>query len=434
MGTVWGAVRPVDGADAFWFLTVAILVGSTALFQFKVSARVAEQKRSLVERVDGASKKLNKAIQTDTDRLRYSLRREFQTLQADGAQFKANQGNDPQVDSGLQIQFTNRLDHLAQVIGRSTQARLSNQIEKTERLNDLRLALDNHQRTEHSPVPQIGERMDRTTENVESEQRVGIAVQQGGQMTSQERQWKFHGDRLAQFQSKHEGERCFIIGNGPSLKDMDLRPLRTETTFGLNRIYLLFDKIGFPTTYHVSINRLVIEQCANEIQQLPTTKFVKWESKAGGRHWTSQDWLDHSPDLFFINAGTDVNFSHSPIETKMWEGGTVTYVAMQLAYFMGFSEVVLIGVDHRFVSQGPNNQEIVSEGDDLNHFDPNYFGKGFRWQLPDLETSELAYEIAKWRFEGSGRRIVDATVNGALQVFNKVDYEEVLHGQPIPAP
>lgn len=51
-----------------------------------------------------------------------------------------------------------------------------------------------------------------------------------------------------------------------------------------------------------------------------------------------------------------------------------------------------------------------------------YFGTGFRWQLPDLQASERAYSLARQRFELGGRRVLDATVDGKLQVFEKVSY------------
>jgi hypothetical protein len=63
-----------------------------------------------------------------------------------------------------------------------------------------------------------------------------------------------------------------------------------------------------------------------------------------------------------------------------------------------------------------------STGDDPNHFAPNYFGKGFRWHLPDLEGSELAYRVAKHIFAMNGRKIFDATINGKLDVFPKAAY------------
>ena len=195
---------------------------------------------------------------------------------------------------------------------------------------------------------------------------------------------------------------------------MDLTPLRDETTFGLNRIYLLFPRIGFHTTYYVSVNRLVVEQCADEIQQLPMPKFISWYAR---------DVICFTDDMMFVRDPRDGSLSFSPWPFwRIWEGATVTYVAMQLAYYMGFQHVILIGVDHSFVTKGTPHETVLSQGADPNHFDPNYFGKGFRWQLPDLDTSERAYRLAKHAFEDDGRTIVDATVGGNLQVFPKVAY------------
>ncbi len=92
---------------------------------------------------------------------------------------------------------------------------------------------------------------------------------------------------------------------------------------------------------------------------------------------------------------------------------------------MGFEEVILIGVDHSFASKGRPNETVVSAGDDPNHFSPNYFDRGFRWQLPDLEASERAYRMAKEAYERHGRRILDATLGGKLEVFPKVAYESL---------
>ena len=89
---------------------------------------------------------------------------------------------------------------------------------------------------------------------------------------------------------------------------------------------------------------------------------------------------------------------------------------------MGFSEVYLIGVDHSFISKGTANQTVVSSGDDPNHFSPEYFGKGFRWQLPDLNTSEVSYQMANNSFLAAGRKVFDATIGGKLEVFPKIDY------------
>lgn len=223
---------------------------------------------------------------------------------------------------------------------------------------------------------------------------------------------------IRQFRGIHRGERCVIIGNGPSLKKTNMGLLRNEHTFGLNRIYLMFDELGFETTFHVVINRHVVEQCADDFRKISAPLFTTAPNR---------EFLYGATNTAFLNTivGLWPYFSRDAAR-GVWEGYTVTYVAMQLAYYMGFSEVILIGVDHCFAISGAPNQLVESTGPDASHFDPRYFPKGFKWQLPDLENSEVAYRLAHKAFEADGRRIVDATVDGALTIFPKATLEEAL--------
>ncbi len=220
--------------------------------------------------------------------------------------------------------------------------------------------------------------------------------------------------RLAAYKDKHKGQRCVIIGNGPSLKNTDVSRIKDEYTFGMNRIYLAFPEWGFETSYFVSINDLVIEQCAEDIRALAMPKFLSWHS---------HPYIEPTEDTMFLHTTYYDPVFARDVRSRVWEGATVTYVAMQIAFYMGFEQVILIGVDHSFKAKGEPNKTVVSEGDDESHFDPKYFGKGFRWQLPDLETSELAYRRARQVYEQHGRKILDATVGGHLDVFPKVDFD-----------
>ncbi len=231
--------------------------------------------------------------------------------------------------------------------------------------------------------------------------------------------WMHNKARLNALAGSHKGERCFLIGNGPSLRNTDLSLLKNDFTIGLNRIYLAFEQYHFKTSCLVSVNDLVLEQCHAEMNALDLPIFVTWRA----RQWFKASDHVHFLDTDFTGAE---NFS-ADATGRLYEGFTVTYVGMQLAYFMGFSEVILIGVDHNFATKGEANKKVISEGDDPNHFAPNYFGKGFVWQLPDLEGSERAYRLAKAAFEADGRSIVDATVDGKLAVFPKVDYTSLFN-------
>lgn len=221
--------------------------------------------------------------------------------------------------------------------------------------------------------------------------------------------------RLREMAGRYAGERCFIIGNGPSLAQTDLARLRGEHTFALNRGYLLFDRIGEPTTFLVAVNRLVLEQFGADLFSAGPMVFVSWRSRR---------YVPANADVLFVRRAASLTFSEN-LARGAWEGATVTYMAMQVAFHLGFREVVLIGVDHRFATTGPPNVEVTSRGADPNHFDPNYFGPGIRWELPDLEMSERAYRLAGDRFAAHGRSIVDATVGGNLTVFPKAEFESV---------
>jgi hypothetical protein len=229
--------------------------------------------------------------------------------------------------------------------------------------------------------------------------------------------WRKNIKGLRTYQDIHQGKRCFIIGNGPSLNDMDLGLLRSEITFGLNRIYLMFPSLGFTTTYLVLVNELVLEQCAGDLTALALPRFFTWRA----RRWFPRDPFIHFLDTDFTGPE---NFS-GDVTRRIFEGFTVTYVALQLAFFMGFDEIILIGVDHNYTTQGAPNSTVVSGGDDPNHFSPAYFGKGFRWQLPDLEGSERAYRMAREAYQKAGRRVLDATVGGKLTVFPKAQYQDL---------
>jgi hypothetical protein len=223
--------------------------------------------------------------------------------------------------------------------------------------------------------------------------------------------------RLSALHDTRKGQRAFIIGNGPSLRDTDLSLLRNDFTFGLNRIYLMFPALGFQTSCLVSVNDLVVEQCWREMQSLNIPRFFSWRS----RRFLPVELHSFEAPTFLYTTYESPRFARDA-RGRLWEGATVTYVALQLAFHLGFQQVVLVGVDHQFTTQGDANKTVVSEGDDPNHFSPGYFGRGFRWQLPDLATSETAYRLARDAFRKAGREVVDATVGGHLQVFPKVDY------------
>jgi hypothetical protein len=219
---------------------------------------------------------------------------------------------------------------------------------------------------------------------------------------------------LKSFQNKHLGEDCFIIGNGPSLNKMDLSLLDGYHVFGLNKIYLMLKKQEIDFSYLVAVNPLVIEQSREIYEKMNIPIFLSYDASE----------KISCPHIYKIRTTGEFRFAWS-ISDVISEGYTVTYVAIQLAYLMGFKRVFLIGVDHNFQQVGNPNSEQVLTSDDPNHFDPDYF-KGQKWHLADLEGNDISYRIAKKMFEHANRKIYNSTLGGKLEIFERLTFEDAL--------
>jgi len=213
---------------------------------------------------------------------------------------------------------------------------------------------------------------------------------------------------------KHAGETCLIVGNGPSLNKISLELLEGMPSFGTNRIYL-HEK--FQPTYYAAVNPLVQQQFLEEALRCLDRTEVFFISPDYAKNHTDERILP-------INSLTIPPFSRVP-SRGVNEGWTVTYVCMQLALWMGFSQWLLVGVDHSYkVPEGVGpNQELRMRERDPNHFTPEYF-RDANWHSPDLERSERSYKMAKEIADSEGIRVLNLTPGSKLDVFERGDCDQ----------
>ncbi len=238
-------------------------------------------------------------------------------------------------------------------------------------------------------------------------------------------------DQLKSFQNKYKGKRCFIVGNGPSLNKLDLSKLDNEYRFAVNGIFYKTKEVGYKPTFYMVEDSHVINDNLEEINKFQPQihRFFPTEYK--------NKLTDHTNTSFFtMNRGfyetKSPNFRIPRFSTDFAEKGycgqSVTVLNLQLAFYMGFSEVYLIGMDFSYVipeSAKVTGLSIESTEDDENHFHPDYFGKGKKWHDPQLEQVLKNYEMAKMVYKWDGRKIMNATVGGNLNLFDRVDYNSL---------
>ena len=218
---------------------------------------------------------------------------------------------------------------------------------------------------------------------------------------------------LKSFNNIHKGERCFIIANGPSLKHVDFSLLENEFTIGMNRIYLMKEQNGFTPNYLACIDeKSQINQFHEEFNKVEIPCFFNFKLR---------NKFSKSLNQNFVVGKFSQSFAKG-ISKAYGNGKSVTYTAIQLAFYMGFKEVYIIGKDHSYNTVQKAGTGIKSDGNEDNHFIKGYYKKGQNWDAPDLTGEEHAYKIAREKFEKNNRKIFDATVDGKLQVFEKIDF------------
>lgn len=214
------------------------------------------------------------------------------------------------------------------------------------------------------------------------------------------------------------GRPLLIVGNGPSLNSTPLDAFAGASSIGMNKIDLIYKRTDWRPSLVLCSNNLVMKQHWQNWLQHGVPAFLAWK----GRHFVNRA---HRSKFSYYNANIDDHFSTNIVH-DVGIGVTVTYAALQFAYFMQADPVVIVGVDHSFAAPRETGAYVKMATDDANHFDPNYFAKGTYWGLPDLERSEINFALARAAFEREGRKVLDATIGGKLEIFPKIPVEEAV--------
>ena len=230
---------------------------------------------------------------------------------------------------------------------------------------------------------------------------------------------------LEDFKNKYSGKRCFIIGNGPSLKMEDLNTLaaNNEYSFGANRIYISFQDTFWRPTFYCIQDGAMIKQYHKEIEKLKIKyKFISDYAlkKLGDKNF-------HTAYMFHLNPKRYYPYYpgfSTDIAKEIHEGFTVTYAEMQIATYMGFKNIYLLGVDFNYAKAIDISGNIVDSGG-KDYFSDQYIKENEKRNIPQLHKSLQAYKKAELYSRRNDFRIFNATRGGKLEVFERVDFDSL---------
>lgn len=253
-------------------------------------------------------------------------------------------------------------------------------------------------------------------------QRAGIADYHFfGEIVSQE---DFDSNpRIAAFHNRHQGQRAFIIGNGPSLRIEDLEFLhkRGEITFASNMVFKAFDQTNWRPTYYAAVDDRIL------VHYIETILALKLDTIFTCPCDSLPDFPEkyNRNNIYYINSCVRAyeanlavpSFSSDPSRC-IYLRGTVTYAHMQLAMYMGFREIYLLGMDHSYVPGSFND----------NHFLPNYAENSKEINKPTqhhFDYVDTSYIAAREYAANHGFSIQNATRGGSLEIFPRVDFDSL---------
>ena len=227
-----------------------------------------------------------------------------------------------------------------------------------------------------------------------------------------------HKNKLLKLKNKHKGKPCVIIGGGPSLKKMNINRFKTHITIGCNAFYLLGNKYNFYPDYYTVEDPLPAMDNRDQINSLKKTiKIIPLDLKKIISDGENTIYVNFKRSSIYYKNKNFPLYSDCFEEHSFW-GGTVLYFNIQLAQYLGCNPIKLVGVDLDYKipkNITKNGNVLTSKEDDKNHFDSQYFGKGKKWHLPEVDRMQKAFDKAYQNTRKSNIDLVNSGLAGNLK-------------------
>lgn len=232
---------------------------------------------------------------------------------------------------------------------------------------------------------------------------------------------------IRSLKGKYAGKRCFIIGNGPSLTPEDLELLKDEITFGCNRIYNIFDRTSWRPDFWMCVDAEVLAEEKENIRNLKgPVKFVRVKKITPKTEAEADLHRVIMYDKYYINKYKNKKRSVSEnCDQYFTMSYTVVCFEIELAMYMGFKEICLLGLDHSYpISIDKNGKKIV-DPTIKHHFEGGGSDSAnLNYTYSDATTQ--CYEVYKEYADAHGIKITNCTRGGKLEVFPRRKLEDVL--------
>jgi hypothetical protein len=217
------------------------------------------------------------------------------------------------------------------------------------------------------------------------------------------------------------GKRCFILATGPSVNSQNLRTLKSELVITLSNFFVHKDFSEINPEYHIfaaSHDPITDEQMVLWFQDAEkhfkngqkillsiTDRYLIENSKLFTKQKVYYYCLNHVKKL---KLNEELDFT-----TRLPKIGTVTHLAMYLAFFIGAKEINLLGVDHNLFPDGPSVKDHFYENNESALFRAGYRPRE-KAGPASLENTFRSF-LTLW---GVYKKIKEYADSRAVKIFN----------------
>lgn len=216
----------------------------------------------------------------------------------------------------------------------------------------------------------------------------------------------------------YQGKRCFILGTGPSLQYEDLDRLKEneELCISVNEIVHAYAFTAWRPDYYVVTDKMILELYKDTLLQSDESGYVFVSDTALRGMPTHEKFHRFHVSLLEVSESCPTLFSRD-FARGAYAGGMVIYAAIQLAVYMGCSELYLYGVD--FDYSNPQKNHFVEDT-------PEWVTKDIPNRLPQaLRHAAISFASARKAAEQIGVRIYNASRRSKLDIFERVDFDSL---------
>ena len=223
---------------------------------------------------------------------------------------------------------------------------------------------------------------------------------------------------FSMFKDKHKNERCFVILTGPSLTLEDINMLKNETTFAVNSCIKLFSKTTWRPSYYVITDRLVYKSIGKELENSDMSCPIFYSRNGLRTEIKKENSLPFKSLYFhhflnFLTNGKSTLGWSNDISRGIADAPSCVYAVMQIAYYMGFKDIYVIGADCNYSLENQHSTVV------------NY--------TPKVKISKNAglHVLKAWRsiekhLDKKDMNVYNATRGGMLELFPRVKLEDIL--------